>query len=89
MTWVKKLFSGSDEASVKRVVYVLAGLLGGCYLGADLHNHGMTSAWITAFQTYMGFAGGGYTIGKAIEMMGASKGLADPTTDDPIETKAE
>ena len=90
--WIKLLFSGSDTASTKRVVYVLVAVVGACYLGMDLHNHGMTDAWVTAFQTWLGYAGAGYVGGKAIDVVGLIKGIAttvEPTVEPTAEPKAE
>lgn len=65
--WLQKLFSSSDEASVKRVAYLLVIAFACGWLTWDVNLRGIRPDWMMAFVALLGATTTGYIAGKRQE----------------------
>ncbi len=69
LRWIVTFFSGSEDASMKRLAYFIAVVSSVVWLSLDLQSHGLTEIWKEAFVSFIGFITGGYVGGKGLDVV--------------------
>ena len=83
--WVLKFFSSSEEASMKRLCYLMAVISAIVWLSCALHSHGLTDMWRDSFESFVGFVTGGYVGGKGLDVIYKTFNKESSTTVTPVQ----